>query len=210
MGLLQQDLWNVKDTHPDWPRVRAKVAEHGLSNSLLVAPMPTASTSQILGNNECFEPFNSNIYTRKTLSGDFIVTNKHLVRDLEALGLWTAEIRNAIVLNQGSVQNIAAIPAEIRSRYKTAYEIKQRDIIDMAADRGAFIDQSQSMNLFVENPTFAKLTSMHFYAWRAGLKTGMYYLRSKSATEAIQFTVQKPADAKACSIDNPNCEACGS
>ena len=210
IGILQQDFWNVKDKHPDWPRVRANVAKHGLCNSLLVAPMPTASTSQILGNNECFEPFSSNIYTRKTLSGDFIVTNKHLVRDLEALGLWTAEIRNAIVLNQGSVQNIAAIPAEIRSRYKTAYEIKQRDIIDMAADRGAFIDQSQSMNLFVESPTFAKLTSMHFHAWRAGLKTGMYYLRSKSATEAIQFTVQKPAEVKACSIDNPDCEACGS
>lgn len=210
MGVLQQDFWGIKDTHPDWPRVRAKVAKHGLRNSLLVAPMPTASTSQILGNNECFEPFNSNIYTRKTISGDFIVTNKHLVRDLEALGLWTAEIRNTIIINQGSVQNIAAIPAEIRSRYKTAYEIKQRDIIDMAADRGAFIDQSQSMNLFVESPTFAKLTSMHFHAWRAGLKTGMYYLRSKSATEAIQFTVQKPNEVKACSIDNPDCEACGS
>ena len=208
-GLLQQDLWGVKDTLTGWQSVRAKIAQYGLRNSLLVAPMPTASTSQILGNNECFEPFNSNIYVRRTLSGEFVVTNKHLVRDLEAIGLWTGAVRNQIIIAQGSIQGIVAIPEEIRQRYKTAYEIKQKDIIDMAADRGAFIDQSQSLNLFVESPTFSKLTSMHFYAWRAGLKTGMYYLRSKAATEAIQFTVTKDAP-KACSLDNPECEACGS
>ena len=216
-GILQHDFWGVKDRLPNWADVRAKIAKYGLRNSLLVAPMPTASTSQILGNNECFEPFNSNIYTRQTLSGEFIVTNKHLVRDLEAIGLWSAQIRREIITAGGSVQSISAIPADIRERYKTAYEIKQRDIIDMSADRGAYICQSQSLNLFVESPTIAKLTSMHFHAWKAGLKTGMYYLRSKSASQAVQFTVGKAAseakadtEPKLCSLDNPDCEACGS
>jgi len=210
-GILQHDFWGVKDSLPQWTELRAKIAQYGLRNSLLVAPMPTASTSQILGNNECFEPFNSNIYSRKTMSGEFIVTNKHLVRDLEAIGLWSASTRAAIIRNGGSVQNIDSIPADIRERYKTAYEIKQRDIIDMSADRGAFICQSQSLNLFVESPTFAKLSSIHFYAWKAGLKTGMYYLRSKAASQAVQFTVAKAdTEPKLCSLDNPDCEACGS
>jgi ribonucleoside-diphosphate reductase alpha chain len=210
-GILQHDFWGIKGNLPQWADVRAKIAQYGLRNSLLVAPMPTASTSQILGNNECFEPFNSNIYSRKTMSGEFIVTNKHLVRDLEAIGLWSASTRAAIIRNGGSVQNIDSIPADIKERYKTAYEIKQRDIIDMSADRGAFICQSQSLNLFVESPTFAKLSSIHFYAWKAGLKTGMYYLRSKAASQAVQFTVAKAdTEPKLCSLDNPDCEACGS
>jgi ribonucleoside-diphosphate reductase alpha chain len=165
----------------------------GVRNSLLVAPMPTASTSQILGNNECFEPYTSNIYTRRVLSGEFIVVNKHLLIDLVNLGLWNEDIKNEIIKEKGSVQNIDAIPTNIKELYKTVWEMSMRDIIDMAADRGVFIDQSQSLNLFMENPNAGKLTSMHFYAWKKGLKTGMYYLRSKAASSAIKFTVSKNA-----------------
>jgi ribonucleoside-diphosphate reductase alpha chain len=155
--------------------------------------MPTASTSQILGNNECFEPYTSNIYTRRVLSGEYVVVNKHLLIDLVKLGLWNSKLKNKIIAAKGSVQNIADIPQHIKDLYKTVWEIKQRTIIDMAADRGAFIDQSQSLNLFIEDPNFSKLTSMHFYAWKKGLKTGMYYLRSRPAADAIQFTVDKQA-----------------
>ena len=173
----------------DWAALKARVVEVGLRNSLLVAPMPTASTSQILGWNECFEPFTSNIYTRRTLAGEFIVVNKHLVRDLMDYQLWSEGLKQKIIANNGSVQGISEIPASIQERYKTAYELKQRILIDMAAARGAFICQSQSLNLFVADPTYAKLTSMHFYGWKRGLKTGMYYLRTKAPTAAQKFTV---------------------
>ncbi|HRH57504.1 MAG TPA: ribonucleoside-diphosphate reductase subunit alpha [Chitinophagales bacterium] len=189
-GKFQFDLWNVTPTNRwDWETLRKEIMEHGVRNSLLVAPMPTASTSQILGNNECFEPYTSNIYTRRVLSGQFMVVNKHLLRDLIDLGLWSEEMKNAIIANNGSIQSIDGIPQEIKDLYKTAWEIKQRSIIDMAADRGAFIDQSQSLNLFMESPNYKKLTSAHFYAWEKGLKTGMYYLRSRPAVDPIKFTV---------------------
>lgn len=190
-GLFQFDLWDVQpsDRH-DWGRLREEVKKHGVRNSLLVAPMPTASTSQILGNNECFEPYTSNIYVRRVLSGEFIVVNKYLLRDLIALGIWNETVKNKIIRANGSVQQIEEIPADVRELYKTVWEIKQRSLIDMAADRGAFICQSQSLNLFVEKPTVSKLTSMHFYAWKVGLKTGMYYLRTQAASEAVQFTVK--------------------
>ncbi|WP_134090998.1 ribonucleoside-diphosphate reductase subunit alpha [Olivibacter sp. XZL3] len=191
-GKFQFDLWNVK---PDsgrwnWEDLRKEVKKYGVRNSLLVAPMPTASTSQILGNNECFEPYTSNIYTRRVLSGEFVIVNKHLLRDLVELGLWNNEMKNRIIAANGSIQDINEIPADIKELYKTVWEIKMRNIIDMAADRGAFICQSQSLNLFVNAPTTAKLTSMHFYAWKKGLKTGMYYLRTQAATQAVKFTVE--------------------
>lgn len=191
-GIFQFDLWNEKpsDRH-DWESLRAEVIKYGARNSLLVAPMPTASTSQILGNNECFEPYTSNIYTRRVLSGEFIIVNKHLLKDLAELGLWNNTMKNKIIAANGSIQNIPEIPAHIKELYKTVWEIKQRNLIDMAADRGAYICQSQSLNLFVDTPTTAKLTSMHFYAWKKGLKTGMYYLRTQAATQAVQFTVEK-------------------
>jgi ribonucleoside-diphosphate reductase alpha chain len=193
-GLFQFDLWGVQPTdRHDWNALRKEVMQHGVRNSLLVAPMPTASTSQIFGNNECFEPYTSNIYTRRVLSGEFVIVNKHLLRDLIQLGLWNNAMKNRIIANNGSVQNIAEIPAAIKELYKTVWEIKQRNLIDMAADRGAFICQSQSLNLFVDNPTTSKLTSMHFYAWKKGLKTGMYYLRTQAATQAVQFTIEKQA-----------------
>ena len=191
-GILQFDMWNVQPSDRwDWNSLRAEVMETGVRNSLLVAPMPTASTSQILGNNECFEPYTSNIYTRRVLSGEFVVVNKHLLKDLVQLGLWNNSMKNNIIANNGSVQNIAAIPADIKELYKTVWEIKQRSLIDMAADRGAYICQSQSLNLFVDSPSNNKLTSMHFYAWKKGLKTGMYYLRSQAASQAVQFTIEK-------------------
>lgn len=189
-GIFQFDMWNVTPTDRwDWETLRQSILKHGVRNSLLVAPMPTASTSQILGNNECFEPYTSNIYTRRVLSGQFMVVNKHLLKDLIALGIWSEEMKNAIIANNGSIQSIDGIPAETKELYKTAWEIKQRAIIDMAADRGAFIDQSQSLNLFMESPNYKKLTSAHFYAWEKGLKTGMYYLRSRPAVDPIKFTV---------------------
>jgi ribonucleoside-diphosphate reductase alpha chain len=196
-GKFQHNLWGVDDQalsgRWDWQSLREEVAEHGVRNSLLMAPMPTASTSQILGNNECFEPYTSNVYTRRVLSGEFIVVNKHLLHDLIELGLWNDDMKNALMATNGSVQNIEGVPANIKDIYKTVWEISMKDILDMAADRGLFIDQSQSLNLFMESPNMGKLTSMHFYAWKKGLKTGMYYLRSKPASSAIKFTVKKNA-----------------
>jgi ribonucleoside-diphosphate reductase alpha chain len=191
-GIFQFDMWGVTPTDRwDWATLKEEVKQFGVRNSLLVAPMPTASTSQIFGNNECFEPYTSNIYTRRVLSGEFIIVNKHLLKDLVNLGLWNNSMKNKIIAANGSIQNIEEIPAGIKELYKTVWEIKQRNIIDMAADRGAFICQSQSLNLFVDNPNTSKLTSMHFYAWKKGLKTGMYYLRTQAATQAVQFTVEK-------------------
>ena len=193
-GIFQFDMWGVTPTDRwDWASLKEEVKQYGVRNSLLLAPMPTASTSQIFGNNECFEPYTSNIYTRRVLSGEFIVVNKHLLKDLVELGLWNNDMKNRIIAANGSVQHIKEIPADIKELYKTVWEIKQRTIIDMAADRGAFICQSQSLNLFVDTPTTSKLTSMHFYGWKKGLKTGMYYLRTQAATQAVQFTVQKQA-----------------
>ncbi len=232
-GILQFDMWGVtpKSGRYDWDSLKEKVKKFGMRNSLLVAPMPTASTSQILGNNECFEPYTSNIYTRRTLSGEFIVVNKHLMKDLIDLGLWNDTMRNRLISTNGSVQSVPGIPQNIKDLYKTVWEISQKIIIEMAADRGAYICQSQSMNIFMQDPNFGKLTSMHFYAWKKGLKTGMYYLRSQAATSAIKFTLDKSQleqpkmekanetetikaqkqDAIACSLDDPEgCEMCGS
>lgn len=228
-GIFQFDMWGVKPSSGrwDWEALRAKILEHGVRNSLLLAPMPTASTSQILGNNECFEPYTSNMYTRRVLSGEFVVVNKHLLNDLIELGLWDENMKNKLQAADGSVQNIKEIPDNIKEIYKTAWELKQKSILEMAADRGAFICQSQSLNVFVTEPNFGKLTSMHFYAWKLGLKTGMYYLRTQAASSAIKFTVdtnvlkqqntqelvsveQKQKDMM-CSLDDPDsCEACGS
>ena len=197
-GKFQHNLWDVdeKDLSGlwDWAKLRKDVLKHGVRNSLLVAPMPTASTSQILGNNECFEPYTSNIYTRRVLSGEFIIVNKHLLEDLVSLGLWNEELKQEIMRANGSVQDIDIIPDDIKELYKTVWELSMKDIIDMAKHRGYFIDQSQSLNLFVEGATMAKLTSMHFYAWKSGLKTGMYYLRTKSAVDAIKFTLDKKVE----------------
>jgi ribonucleoside-diphosphate reductase alpha chain len=191
-GQLQFDLWGVTPSDRwEWDVLKDEIAKHGMRNSLLVAPMPTASTAQILGNNECFEPYTSNIYTRRTLSGEFIIVNKHLLRDLTKLGLWDEDMKNRLIAGNGSVQNITEIPENLKLIYRTSWEISQRSLLDMAADRGAYICQSQSLNVFMENVTNAKLTSMHFHAWRSGLKTGMYYLRTKAATDAIKFTVDK-------------------
>ncbi|SEA39939.1 ribonucleoside-diphosphate reductase subunit alpha [Bizionia paragorgiae] len=194
-GQFQFNLWGVKEEDLsgrwDWAKLREQVLEHGVRNSLLVAPMPTASTSQILGNNECFEPYTSNIYTRRVLSGEFIVVNKHLLEDLVELGLWNDELKNEIMRANGSIQHVDSIPADIKELYKTVWEMSMKDIIDMSRQRGYFIDQSQSLNLFLEGATMAKLTSMHFYAWKSGLKTGMYYLRTKSAVDAKKFTVTR-------------------
>ncbi len=237
-GELQYDLWGVTPSDRwDWKALKQKIKKHGLRNSLLLAPMPTASTSQILGNNECFEPYTSNIYSRRTLSGEYIVVNKHLLKDLIGLGLWTDEMKHRLMASNGSVQEIDGIPEDLKELYKTTWEISQKAIIDMAADRGAFICQSQSMNLFVENPNYGKLSSMHFYAWQKGLKTGMYYLRSKAATDPIKFTVDQEVSVKkvtekapagaaepvtlvspeinttegqVCNLDDPDCLMCGS
>lgn len=224
-GQLQFDLWNVEPSlRWDWYTLKAKIQKHGLRNSLLVAPMPTASTSQILGNNECFEPYTSNIYSRRVLSGEFVVVNKHLLTDLISRGLWNDTMKNKILASNGSIQSFTEVPEDLRELYKTSWEIKQKAIIEMAADRGAFICQSQSMNVFLQDPNFGKLTSMHFYAWEKGLKTGMYYLRTKSAADAIKFTVdtemlrkdneksQEMAFAEiTCSLDDPDeCMMCGS
>ena len=194
-GEFQYNLWGLKDEDLsglwDWAKLRKQVVKHGVRNSLLVAPMPTASTSQILGNNECFEPYTSNIYTRRVLSGEFIVVNKHLLEDLVELGLWNDGLKQEVMRANGSVQGIDAIPQDIKELYKTVWELSMKDIIDMSRHRGYFIDQSQSLNLFLEGATMAKLTSMHFYAWKSGLKTGMYYLRTKSAVDAIKFTLDK-------------------
>jgi ribonucleoside-diphosphate reductase alpha chain len=226
-GIFQFDMWGVnpKSNRWDWTTLKQEVKKHGVRNSLLLAPMPTASTSQILGNNECFEPYTSNIYTRRTLSGEFIVVNKHLMKDLIELGLWNEEMKNRLIEANGSVQNMPDIPQNIKDLYKTVWEISQRSIIDMAADRGAYICQSQSLNVHIQDPNFGKLTSMHFYAWKKGLKTGMYYLRTKAAADAIKFTVQKQQKEEptqeeieaqnrsdmSCSLDDPDgCISCGS
>jgi ribonucleoside-diphosphate reductase alpha chain len=191
-GEFQFDLWGVEPTlRWDWYRLKGDVIKYGVRNSLLVAPMPTASTSQILGNNECFEPYTSNIYVRRVLSGEFVVVNKHLLKDLVELNLWNDDMKNRIIRDNGSIQAIPGIPQEVKDIYKTVWEIRQRTIIDMAADRGAFICQSQSLNLFVDTPSSNRLTSMHFYAWKKGLKTGMYYLRTQAASQAVQFTVER-------------------
>ena len=210
-GLFQHNLWNIKDEELsgrwDWGKLRKDVKKHGVRNSLLVAPMPTASTSQILGNNEAFEPYTSNIYTRRVLSGEFIVVNKHLLEDLVELGLWNDDLKEEIMRANGSIQDVDAIPQDLKELYKTVWELSMKDIIDMSRHRGYFIDQSQSLNLFMENANMAKLTSMHFYAWKSGLKTGMYYLRTKSAVDAIKFTLKndnkeqpEPAVAEAATV----------
>ena len=218
-GIFQYDMWNVKPTNRwEWDVLKEEVKKYGVRNSLLLAPMPTASTAQILGNNECFEPYTSNIYTRRVLSGEFIIVNKHLLKDLVKEGLWDKSMRQKIMAANGSVQNIEEVPEALKQLYKTAWEISQKSIIEQAADRGAYICQSQSLNIFMENANFGKLTSMHFYGWEKGLKTGMYYLRTKAATDAIKFTVDKDVIAKstskskeeiACSLDDPDdCEMC--
>jgi ribonucleoside-diphosphate reductase alpha chain len=194
-GIFQFDMWGVNPASGrwDWSKLKKDVKKHGIRNSLLLAPMPTASTSQILGNNECFEPYTSNIYTRRVLSGEFVVVNKHLLKDLVELNLWNEGMKNRLIAENGSVQNMDEIPQHLKDLYKTTWEISQKAIIEMAADRGAYICQSQSLNIHMQDPNFGKLTSMHFYAWKKGLKTGMYYLRTKAATDAIKFTVDKAA-----------------
>ncbi len=202
-GIFQFDMWGVKPSNRwEWDILRQEIMKYGVRNSLLVAPMPTASTAQILGNNECFEPFTSNMYMRRVLSGEFPVVNKYLLKDLVELGLWNNEMKQKIMAHNGSIQNIPEIPDNLKAIYKTVWEIKQKDLIDMAADRGAFIDQSQSLNIFMENPTYAKMTSMHFYAWRKGLKTGMYYLRTKTVS-AHKFTVDHSLVAQVDSNNKP-------
>ncbi|NQX81040.1 MAG: ribonucleoside-diphosphate reductase subunit alpha [Flavobacteriaceae bacterium] len=199
-GEFQFDMWGVSSDELsgnwDWDKLKASINKNGIRNSLLLAPMPTASTSQILGNNEAFEPYTSNIYTRRVLSGEFIIVNKHLLEDLVELGLWNNDLKEEIMRANGSVQGIDSIPQELKDIYKTVWELKMKDIIDMSRDRGLFIDQSQSLNLFMQDPDYGKLTSMHFYGWKAGLKTGMYYLRTKSAVNATQFTVSKKTEEK--------------
>src|SRR6187431_3229941 len=203
-GIFQFDMWGVtpKSGRWNWEQLKQDVKKNGVRNSLLVAPMPTASTSQILGNNECFEPYTSNIYTRRTLSGEFIIANKHLMKDLMSLGLWSENMRQKLIATNGSVQPIAEIPQNIKDIYRTVWEISQKSIIDMSADRGAYICQSQSLNIHLTNPNFGKLTSMHFYAWKKGLKTGMYYLRSTAAVDAIKFTLDKAAVGQALAADS--------
>jgi ribonucleotide reductase alpha subunit len=196
-GELQFDMWGVTPSDRwDWAGLKADIAENGMRNSLLLAPMPTASTAQILGNNESTEPYTSNMYNRRVLAGEFTVVNKHLLRELTAQGLWTPSVRNRIIADGGSVQNVPEIPKHMRDVYKTVWEISQKIILDMAADRGAYICQSQSMNIHIADPNTSKLTSMHFYAWKRGLKTGMYYLRTRPKADAIQFTVDQDQLAK--------------
>ena len=228
-SIFQYDMWGVVPSNRwDWSQLKAEVKKHGVRNSLLLAPMPTASTAQILGNNECFEPYTSNLYTRRVLSGEFIIVNRHLLKDLVKAGLWNRDMRLKIMSANGSIQNISEIPQDIKDLYKTAWEISQKTILELAADRGAYICQSQSLNIFMENANFAKLTSMHFYGWEKGLKTGMYYLRTKAATDAIKFTVDQAMSSEpealvsevgdmtleeqaalACSLENPDsCEMC--
>jgi ribonucleoside-diphosphate reductase subunit M1 len=226
-GVLQQDMWGITQspsgTRHDWAGLRARIAQHGVRNSLLVAPMPTASTSQILGFNECFEPYTSNIYARRVLSGEFVVVNQHLLSDLVTLGLWSPALKNQLIAANGSVASLPGIPSALREIYKTVWEIKQRTIVDMAADRGAYIDQSQSVNIHMSDANAGKLTSLHFHAWRRGLKTGMYYLRTRAAADAIKFTVESGSEAElaaaaesarqamVCSLTNRDaCLSCGS
>jgi ribonucleotide reductase alpha subunit len=214
-GLLQFDLWGFnpgedydEDYHYDWDRLKESIKKYGLRNSLLIAPMPTASTSQILGNNECFEPFTNNIYARRTLAGDFIVANKYMMKDLLNLNMWNEQMKNKIIANKGSIQNLTMIPEHIRNKYKTVWEIPNKFIIDMSADRGPFICQSQSMNLYMDNPTYSKLTAMHFYSWEKGLKTGLYYLRTKAKYNAQQFTIEPENKKEVSEEEEEICEMC--
>jgi ribonucleoside-diphosphate reductase alpha chain len=208
-GILQFDMWGVSPSDRyDWEPLRESIRKHGLRNSLLISPMPTASTSQILGFNECIEPITSNIYSRRTIAGEFIMANKYLMNDLIKLNLWNDRIKNNIIANNGSVQQIDTIPVEIREKYKTVWEIPMRHLIDMAADRGAFICQSQSLNLWLEDPNYNTLTSMHFYSWKKGLKTGMYYLRRRGKHQAQQFTIEP--EKKVQEEDHEICEMCSS
>jgi ribonucleoside-diphosphate reductase alpha chain len=207
-GILQYDMWGVEPEagRYDWVTLKERIVKHGLRNSLLLAPMPTASTSQILGNTECFEPISSNIYTRRTMAGEFILVNRHLIADLQAAGLWNEGVKNNIVANKGSVQHIGGLSEHLKRKYCTVWEIPMKHVIDMAADRGAFICQSQSMNLWMEDPNYAALTSMHFYAWSKGLKTGMYYLRRKARHQPQQFTIEP--ESKKGETDDEGCTMC--
>jgi ribonucleotide reductase alpha subunit len=207
-GILQFDMWSVTPSERyNWSSLKDSIVKYGLRNSLLVAPMPTASTSQILGYNECFEPLTSNIYSRRTLAGEFVVVNKYLMKELVSLGLWNEQIKNNIVANKGSIQQLTVLPEHIRNKYKIVWEMPMKHLIDMAADRGAFICQSQSLNLWMEDPVYNKLTSMHFYAWEKGLKTGIYYLRRKAKHQAQQFTIEPDAKEKVDERDEI-CEMC--
>ena len=209
-GILQFDMWNVTpSSRYDWDSLKLNIAEHGLRNSLLLAPMPTASTSQILGNNECFEPFTSNIYVRRTIAGEFVCINKFLLKELIDLGLWTDEIKNSIIRQNGSVQNVKGIPKGLQEKYKIVWEIPMKHILEMSADRGAFICQSQSTNLWMKEPSYKKLTAMHMFAWKKGLKTGIYYLRTKAKAAPQQFTIEpdkKPSNVE----EEDDCLMCGS
>jgi ribonucleotide reductase alpha subunit len=206
-GILQFDMWGVQ-SNPMFGVLKESIKQYGLRNSLLIAPMPTASTAQIMGNNEAFEPYTTNIYLRRTLAGEFVMVNKHLVRDLQKIDKWNPKIKNEIIRAGGSISQIDGIPLEIKHVYRTIWEIPQKSILDMAADRGAYIDQSQSLNIFMENPTVAKLSSMHLYGWKKGLKTGMYYLRTRAKAKPQQVTISPPTEEEklACSLANP--EAC--
>ena len=205
-GKFQFDLWNVKPSDRyDWKKLRKDVIKHGARNSLLLAPMPTASTSQILGNNECFEPFTSNIYTRRTLAGEFIIINKHLIRELIELGVWSEDVKQNIIANKGSIQELNGLSQHIKDKYKIVWEIPMKHLINMSKDRGAFVCQSQSLNLWVEEPNYKILTSMHFYSWEQGLKSGIYYLRRKPRHQPQQFTIQ-PKNTS--SQEEGPCEMC--
>jgi len=218
-GLLQFDLWDVEppvNSRYDWPTLKEEIKTYGLRNSLLVAPMPTASTSQILGNNECFEPFTSNLYSRRTNAGEFVLPNKYLMAELLELGLWNETLKDNIILNKGSIQQLNGISQHLKDKYKTVWEIPMKHLIDMSADRGPYICQSQSLNLWVEDPDYKNLTAMHFSAWQAGLKTGIYYLRRKAKHQAQQFTIQPtmqqpvmPANVNKKEQEQP-CEMCSS
>ena len=212
-------MWGVEPSSDyDWDKLKSNIKQYGLRNSLLVAPMPTASTAQILGNNECFEPFTSNIYTRRTNAGDFTIVNKYLMKELTDLGVWSERLKNNIILNKGSIQHLTNIPSALREKYKIVWEIPMKHMIDMSADRGAFICQSQSLNLWLEDPSYKTLTSMHFYSWNKGLKTGIYYLRRKAKHQPQQFTIEPDADedddnkdaslSASTNVDEEVCEMC--
>ena len=218
-GILQFDMWGIEpSSNFDWNKLKSNIKQYGLRNSLLVAPMPTASTAQILGNNECFEPFTSNIYTRRTNAGDFTIVNKYLMKELSDLGIWSERLKNNIILNKGSIQHLTNIPSALRDKYKIVWEIPMKHMIDMSADRGAFICQSQSLNLWLEDPSYKTLTSMHFYSWNKGLKTGIYYLRRKAKHQPQQFTIEPDADedddnkdaslSASTNVDEEVCEMC--
>jgi ribonucleotide reductase alpha subunit len=210
-GRFQFDLWGVAPSDRyDWEALKLNIYKYGVRNSLLVAPMPTASTSQILGNNECFEPFTSNIYSRRTIAGEFIVVNRHLMKELTEIGLWNEDLKDSIIANKGSVQHIDGLPEHVKEKYKIVWEIPMKDVIDMAADRGAFICQSQSLNLWMEDPNYKSLTSMHFYSWQKKLKTGIYYLRRKPRHQPQQFTIGPEAKNEDIAKEDEPCLMCSS